>query len=148
MLDHLLGDFAGREVRVVKTQVVVTSVEPAAGIELRALVVLEQPERRLPGVPLRGLLRKARQAFVAPQAFCQGGFEFEEQDTAAAAAERPRKVVDRLLVLRDVELPDTGENQPRQVTGRDLLNDSPADRIVDAVKPRSSEVEVAQGEFD
>jgi hypothetical protein len=30
MLDHLLGDFAGREVRVVETQVVVTPVELAA----------------------------------------------------------------------------------------------------------------------
>lgn len=45
-----------------------------------------------------------------PSLFCQGGFEFEAQDTAAAAAERPRKVVNRLLVLRHVELPDTGEN--------------------------------------
>jgi hypothetical protein len=148
VLDRALSDLAGRQERVVDTQVVPPLVELPAGVELVAGVDVEQPAAGGPDVALRGFLGQPRDARVALQPFLQGRLEFEEQHAPPALAERPRVLLDERLIVAQVERPDKGEDQAGQVAGRDLLDDPAADLIVQAAERRRAVVEVAQRELN
>ena len=75
------------------------------------------------------------------------GASLDEQHARAALAERLGVLLDDCLVLGQVERPDVGEDH-RQVAGRDLLDDPPADLPVEAVERRGAVVEVTQRELD
>ena len=128
MLDDALGDLAGRQKCVVDAQVVLAPVELPARIELVPCVVIEQVAPGRIEVTPRWLLGQARQARSALEPLSLGRFQFDEQHACAALAERLGVLLDLCLVRGQVERPDIGEDQARQVAGRDLLDDQPADR--------------------